>query len=206
MHHHDLCPAVVLPFLPILVLAGLARLLYFVSRSSVEASRLAFSSLYRTTSSSKPTLYEQHNDRYAHTWVSWVVAPRSQPTYAIDAKRGAHPARSALIIGATGGVGQVLLQDILKSNNFNRVGEFGRRVTEAAKLPAEAQGKLEQKTIDFEHLDAATLREGNWDTVFITSVSSSDLILRDVLTRCCRLGTSRAVAGTPENFEKIDRE
>ena len=40
----------------------------------------------------------------------------------------------------------------------------------AEELPADARGKLEQKVIDFERLDEAWLRDGNWDAVFITCV------------------------------------
>jgi len=95
--------------------------------------------------------------------------------------------QSALILGATGATGRYLLKEILSSTHFTRVGEFGRRVTPADQLESvPGRQKLEQKTIDFERLDQAGLKDGNWDVIFVT------------------LGTSRAVAGA--NFEKIDRE
>ncbi|KAJ7725248.1 hypothetical protein B0H14DRAFT_3002968 [Mycena olivaceomarginata] len=48
--------------------------------------------------------------------------------------------------------------------------------------------KLEQKVLDFEKPEAAGLREGKWDVVFIT------------------LGTTAKAAGSSEAFERIDRE
>ncbi|KIJ65452.1 hypothetical protein HYDPIDRAFT_110522 [Hydnomerulius pinastri MD-312] len=97
--------------------------------------------------------------------------------------------KSALLLGATGATGKKLLGELLASNEWTRVGEYGRRVTEQTDLPSgQKPGKLEQKTIDFENLDAARLKDGRWDVVFVT------------------LGTTRAQAGSAEKFEKIDRE
>ncbi|KAG1747956.1 uncharacterized protein EDB91DRAFT_1334795 [Suillus paluster] len=95
--------------------------------------------------------------------------------------------KTALILGATGATGRNLLRELLTSNQWSKVGEYGRRVTPEADLPSN-RGKLEQKTIDFENLDAAGLKDGRWDVVFVT------------------LGTTRAKAGSAEMFEKIDRE
>ncbi|KAI0047391.1 hypothetical protein FA95DRAFT_1606088 [Auriscalpium vulgare] len=96
--------------------------------------------------------------------------------------------KSALIIGATGQTGRYLLRELLDSSVFTRVGEAGRRLTPLDELPANATAKLEQKTVDFENIEAAALHEGKWDVIFIT------------------LGTSRKNAGSAANFEKIDRE
>ena len=74
--------------------------------------------------------------------------------------------QSALIFGATGATGRHLLRELLLSKQFDRVGEFGRRVTSAVDLPEKQ--KLEQRVIDFENLDSASIRNGNWDVVFIT--------------------------------------
>ncbi|KAF9233834.1 hypothetical protein BU15DRAFT_79693 [Melanogaster broomeanus] len=93
--------------------------------------------------------------------------------------------KSALLLGATGATGKKLLGELLASNEWTRVGEYGRRVSAP---PASSPGKLEQKVIDFENLDAAGLKDGRWDVVFVT------------------LGTTRAAAGSAEMFEKIDRE
>ncbi|KAH9055728.1 hypothetical protein EDB87DRAFT_1676170 [Lactarius vividus] len=96
--------------------------------------------------------------------------------------------KSALILGATGQTGRHLLRELIASPTFSRVCEAGRRVTPAEELPAQASGKLEQKVIDFERLDEAGLKDGNWDVVFIT------------------LGTTLKLAGSQENFTKIDKE
>ncbi|KZT36886.1 hypothetical protein SISSUDRAFT_1006916 [Sistotremastrum suecicum HHB10207 ss-3] len=104
-------------------------------------------------------------------------------------------AKSALILGATGATGKWLLKDIIKSSEFSRVGELGRRVTDLSQVDAsdEAKSKVIQQVIDFEKIGTpgdvgtAKLSEG-WDVVFIT------------------LGTTRAAAGSAAAFEKIDRE
>ena len=97
--------------------------------------------------------------------------------------------RSALLLGATGAVGKKLLAELLASNEWNKIGEFGRSVTAPENMPpGQRDGRLEQKVIDFEDLDAAGLKDGRWDVVFVT------------------LGTTRAQAGSAERFEKIDRE
>ncbi|KAG0697933.1 hypothetical protein DFH29DRAFT_878356 [Suillus ampliporus] len=95
--------------------------------------------------------------------------------------------KTALVLGATGATGRHLLRELLASNQWSKVGEYGRRVTPEADLP-QNRGTLEQKAIDFENLDAAGLKDGRWDVVFVT------------------LGTTRAKAGSAEMFEKIDRE
>ncbi|KAI9458374.1 hypothetical protein BJY52DRAFT_1426482 [Lactarius psammicola] len=84
--------------------------------------------------------------------------------------------------------GRYLLRELIASPTFSRVCEAGRRVTPAEELPAQASEKLEQKVIDFERLDEARLKDGNWDVVFIT------------------LGTTLKLAGSQENFTKIDKE
>ncbi|TFK48449.1 hypothetical protein OE88DRAFT_1634565, partial [Heliocybe sulcata] len=95
--------------------------------------------------------------------------------------------RSALILGATGATGRHLLRELLSSPQFTRVGEYGRRVTSLDSLTS-GKEKLEQKTIDYEKIEEAGLREGKWDVVYIT------------------MGTTRALAGSAAAFEKIDRE
>jgi oxidoreductase len=78
--------------------------------------------------------------------------------------------KSALIFGATGQTGLHLLRELIESTTFTRVCEAGRRVTPKEDLPPQASGKLEQKVIDFEQLDEAGLKEGNWDVVFVAYV------------------------------------
>ncbi|KAJ7813153.1 hypothetical protein B0H14DRAFT_3478314 [Mycena olivaceomarginata] len=84
--------------------------------------------------------------------------------------------------------GGALLKELLASSTFTRIGEFGRRNTPLDALPAAGKDKLEQKVLDFEKLEAAGLREGKWDVVFIA------------------LGTTAKAAGSSEAFERIDRE
>jgi len=93
---------------------------------------------------------------------------------------------TALLIGATGLIGKLLLPDLLTSSHFTRVGEFGRRVTTPA--PSGADSKLVQRAIDFEKLSEAGLKDESWDVVYIT------------------LGTTKAIAGSKEAFTKIDKD
>ncbi|KAJ7579080.1 hypothetical protein C8J56DRAFT_1006703 [Mycena floridula] len=94
--------------------------------------------------------------------------------------------KSALLLGATGATGQYLLKNLLASQYWTRVGEYGRRVTDLDSL--EGTEKLEQKIIDFENLGQSGLKDGNWDVVFIV------------------LGTTKKIAGSAENFQRIDRD
>lgn len=96
--------------------------------------------------------------------------------------------KSALVFGATGAVGKKLLAELLASDEWSRVGEYGRRVSTLPQAQAPRPAKLEQKVIDFEDLGKAGLKAGRWDVVFVT------------------LGTTRANAGGAAQFEKIDRE
>jgi len=95
--------------------------------------------------------------------------------------------RSALIFGATGQTGRYLLQSLLASPHFTRVGEYGRKVTSLSDIKI-GQSKLEQKVVDFEKIQEYGLKQGKWDVVFIT------------------LGTTKSNAGSAKAFEKIDRE
>ena len=74
---------------------------------------------------------------------------------------------SALVLGATGATGKHLLREILSSERFSRVVEYGRSVTPLSKLPDSVKSKLEQRTVDFENLDVPMFKQGNWDVVFI---------------------------------------
>ncbi|KAI8092249.1 uncharacterized protein B0P05DRAFT_525448 [Gilbertella persicaria] len=93
--------------------------------------------------------------------------------------------RTAMIFGATGAVGKQLLKDVLVNGKYTKVISVGRRSVELE--PTIPQDKLEQKTVDFENLEA--------DRSIFKGVS-------DVY--CC-FGTTRADAGSAENFIKIDQ-
>ncbi|KAG8882238.1 Protein fmp52, mitochondrial [Tulasnella sp. 332] len=96
---------------------------------------------------------------------------------------------SVLLLGATGAVGRHVLRELLASNHWTRVVEAGRRVTAEDVLQGVVgKEKLVQKTIDFEKLDVCGLKDEKADVVVIV------------------LGTSKAAAGSAENFIKIDRE
>lgn len=98
--------------------------------------------------------------------------------------------KSALIIGATGAVGRQAFSQLLSSSEFSKVAEYGRRVTAVSELPATPNpaDKLTQKTVNFDKISEEGLGEGKYDVVVIT------------------LGTTKAAAGSMENFVKIDRE
>ena len=74
---------------------------------------------------------------------------------------------TALVLGASGATGKHILREVLLSERFSKVGEYSRSVTAETKLPEASKSKLEQKTVDFENLDAPTFKQGNWDVVFI---------------------------------------
>ena len=77
-----------------------------------------------------------------------------------------HTGLTALVLGATGATGRHILSEVLLSDRFTRVGEYGRSLTPEERLP-QTKGKLEQKKVDFEKLDQAAWKQGNWDVVFI---------------------------------------
>ncbi|KAI8365806.1 hypothetical protein EDC96DRAFT_182016 [Choanephora cucurbitarum] len=92
---------------------------------------------------------------------------------------------TAMIFGATGAVGKEVLKDLLTTGKYSKVVSVGRRTVELdSTIP---QDKLEQKVVDFDNLEA--------DKSIFKGVS-------DVF--CC-LGTTRAAAGSAENFVKIDQ-
>ena len=109
--------------------------------------------------------------------------------------------RTALIVGATGAVGRHVLRELLASPQYTRVAEVGRRATplselEAALPNAGVKDKLEQRTVDFEKIAEAGLKEGKWDDVYITCVLWSLLrwsCVTELLCRCVDpLGSSGA--------------
>ncbi|KAI0295632.1 hypothetical protein B0F90DRAFT_1749956 [Multifurca ochricompacta] len=117
--------------------------------------------------------------------------------------------KSALVIGATGQVGQHVLYEVLRSTHFTRVCEAGRRLTQIESLPEDVKkvagngGKLEQlKVVDFGDDDVSsrggggggerkwqeTFRQGAFDVIFIA------------------LGTNMHDAKTRENFKRVDMD
>ncbi|QRV76346.1 oxidoreductase HTATIP2 [Ceratobasidium sp. AG-Ba] len=84
--------------------------------------------------------------------------------------------------------GRHVLRELLQNPHFTRVGEFGRRSLGEEHLAGVDTSKLERKIVDFENLNEKEWQDGRWDVILIT------------------LGTTKAIAGSAENFEKIDRE
>ncbi|KAF9900972.1 Protein fmp52, mitochondrial [Linnemannia zychae] len=99
------------------------------------------------------------------------------------------PLNSCLILGGTGAVGKCLVKDALSSNAFTRVLTLGRRT-----VPTENDSSftnlsaLDQKTVDFENV-ATTFPQTDLPQVVY-----------------CTLSSTRAQAGSPEAFKKIDQQ
>nr|CAG8577615.1 5375_t:CDS:2 [Entrophospora candida] len=92
--------------------------------------------------------------------------------------------KNALIFGASGAVGKSLLYDLLKSEKFNIVTSIGRREIE---YDGPNKESLIQKVVDFEKLNQHADDFKGHDVIF------------------CTLGTTKAAAGSAENFIKIDK-
>jgi uncharacterized protein YbjT (DUF2867 family) len=86
--------------------------------------------------------------------------------------------KTALLVGATGLTGNLLLELLLNNNDYQKVIVYTRRIIEIS------HPKLEQRVIDFNTLN--------------TSVQADDLY-------CC-LGTTIKQAGSKPAFEKVDYE
>ena len=74
--------------------------------------------------------------------------------------------KTALILGATGATGKLLLPELLSSPSYTLIGEYGRKITPTDQLPV-GKDKLQQRVIDFDKLEDAKLNELRWDVVFI---------------------------------------
>ncbi|KAL0089008.1 hypothetical protein J3Q64DRAFT_1882670 [Phycomyces blakesleeanus] len=93
--------------------------------------------------------------------------------------------KTAIVLGGTGAVGKALVRDLLVNGSYEKVVAIGRRPVELdSNVPQE---KLVQKSVDFDNLDKYRQAFNNASDVY-----------------CC-LGTTRAAAGTAENFVKIDQ-
>lgn len=89
--------------------------------------------------------------------------------------------RTALLIGATGLVGESCLTELLKSNTYNKVIAVTRRELSIS------HPKLQTILVDFENLDA-----------------SKDLLKCDDVY--CAIGSTIAKAGSQQAFRKVDFE
>ncbi|KAG8844346.1 Protein fmp52, mitochondrial [Tulasnella sp. 330] len=101
--------------------------------------------------------------------------------------------RSALVVGATGSVGQRVLRYLLRGSSYSRIGEYGRYLSDKRELALEgisrtALRRLEQKIIDFETLQDGEWTIEEWDVIYMV------------------LGTSATAAvGSRETFDRINR-
>ncbi|XP_029198753.1 protein FMP52, mitochondrial-like [Acropora millepora] len=100
----------------------------------------------------------------------------------------------AVLIGATGAVGECLLGELLCSKNVSKVVSLGRRnakVPEGYSIDQKAEedsGRLEQHVVDFETISSETVGAQFKD--------------KDVFF--CALGTTRSAAGSAAAFRHID--
>lgn len=84
---------------------------------------------------------------------------------------------SALVIGATGSVGRRVLRYLLRCSNYERIGEYGRQLSDKRELALEgisrtALHRLEQRIIDFEALHDEEWAMEEWDVVYMVCVMS----------------------------------
>ncbi|KAG0273485.1 Protein fmp52, mitochondrial [Linnemannia exigua] len=99
------------------------------------------------------------------------------------------PLNSCIILGGTGAVGKCLVKDALSSNAFTRVLSLGRRPISTENDSSFTNlAALEQQSVDFENIETTFPQTNVPQVVF------------------CALGTTRAAAGSAENFKKIDQQ
>jgi uncharacterized protein YbjT (DUF2867 family) len=89
--------------------------------------------------------------------------------------------RTALIAGATGAIGSVILELLNDSDQYSEIHCIGRRA------PSIADEKIKAHIVNYDELDQFNL-EQPVDDVF------------------CALGTTIKAAGSVENFKKVDRD
>ncbi|GAO47396.1 NAD(P)-binding protein [Saitoella complicata NRRL Y-17804] len=92
---------------------------------------------------------------------------------------------SALILGATGAVGEQILKELLACPAVSRVTSIGRR---EAVYDGPGKNKLVQQVVDFDNLEPHRDVLKGHDSIYIT------------------LGTTRAQAGSAAAFTKVDQE
>uniref|UniRef100_A9SH94 NAD-dependent epimerase/dehydratase domain-containing protein n=1 Tax=Physcomitrium patens TaxID=3218 RepID=A9SH94_PHYPA len=95
------------------------------------------------------------------------------------------PTMSAFIIGGTGMVGRKLVAELSQSDHFSRIVTLGRRVVA---YDGPGKEKLDQHVVDFGKIEEHKALLENLDVGFNT------------------LGTTRADAGSDEQFIKIDHD
>ncbi|KAK4058329.1 hypothetical protein OIO90_000486 [Microbotryomycetes sp. JL221] len=100
--------------------------------------------------------------------------------------------KTIILLGATGETGRQALAAALSSSAISQIYSFGRRAPDT--VSATDTTKLTHTPIDFDKLLQGDMTEANK----LSSVNADAVVIA--------LGTTRAAAGSLENFYKIDRE
>ncbi|XP_031558214.1 oxidoreductase HTATIP2-like [Actinia tenebrosa] len=102
----------------------------------------------------------------------------------------------AILVGATGAIGECLLGELVASKNYSKIVVLGRRESQVPEKygvdqkAEESSGRLQQHKVDFEQISNDTVGEYFKD--------------KDVFF--CTLGTTRKTAGSAEAFHHIDHD
>jgi len=115
--------------------------------------------------------------------------------------------RKGLVLGASGAIGKEVVKELIASNSFSKVTTIGRKIIDygipggnpsasTSEIKGETKAtsdskvyngcELHQVIVDYDHLDQYKEVFQNQDNIY-----------------CC-LGTTRAAAGSPEAFKKVD--
>ncbi|GLC44509.1 hypothetical protein PLESTB_000065600 [Pleodorina starrii] len=94
---------------------------------------------------------------------------------------------TAVVLGATGAIGEALVNQLVVHPKFKRVVTVGRRALEAVPAESERKAELVQATVNMDALETEAKQ----------AFSGADVVF-------CALGTTRKVAGSAEAFIKVD--
>lgn len=103
---------------------------------------------------------------------------------ATDALRIGYKAMKAIVLGATGAVGQALVRELVTNSKYDEI----RAITRRDFLFENKSPKFSQKTISFDNLDMHRADLQGYDAVFVV------------------MGTTKANAGGAAQFIKIDQD
>ncbi|GIL53921.1 hypothetical protein Vafri_9494 [Volvox africanus] len=94
---------------------------------------------------------------------------------------------TAVVLGATGAIGEALTNQLLVHPGFKRVITIGRRVVENVPAESERIAELVQTTVNMDALEVEAKQ----------AFTGADVVF-------CALGTTRKVAGSAEAYKKVD--
>lgn len=111
---------------------------------------------------------------------------------------------NALVLGATGAVGRVLVTQLLVSPHWTSVTTLTRKTFDVTADEVQHENKLIQKVVDFEHMRILGAKLAGNE---ITQADRDDPLFKafehaDVVFNC--LGTTRSQAGSAEAFRTVD--